>query len=152
MSSESVTLYTSAKDCVIWSGMLGGILLSGVVITAALNGEFSLSRIPQLSALGLVFALVLGLLLFGFGWLGRVTVSPEGIEAPRFSGSRDFLAWNAIRRAIPGSISGWPCTMIAGGSPEKILYIMLIGDAKRGFIGVLREYAGADHVLTEHLC
>jgi hypothetical protein len=156
MDTPEATYFTSLRDSTWWSLRFVVLLLVGVTLVAALTRGAPL-QMPTLLALAqgsvaiLLFSLFLGLLLFCFGWMGRVTISEAGIEAPEYSGARSFITWEQIRSASRSSLSGWPCTIIKGGQPEKVLYRMVLGETKRKMIQTVSRYAGANNVLRAHL-
>src|SRR5581483_7614577 len=92
----SETFYTSVVDAVIWSfclvGTLALVLVGGDLVADLVKGTLASVRRPSFNvAVWMALAAFgCGLLFFGFGWLGRVTLSPEGMSAPRYSGARDF--------------------------------------------------------------
>lgn len=152
----SETFYTSVVDAVIWSfclvGTLALVLVGGDLVADLVKGTLASVRRPSFNvAVWMALAAFgCGLLFFGFGWLGRVTLSPEGMSAPRYSGARDFLRWSEIRSARPGNLSGWPCTLVSGGQPERVLYIMVIGSEKKRLIDRIAHFAGNDNTLVRY--
>jgi hypothetical protein len=151
------TFFTPLKDCVLWSGKL----LSVIVLAAAAVGWVTrlirhqpivnlAGSLGQMLAFVVGAAVVVGLLVFFFGWLGRVTISKEGVEAPRYSGTQEYLRWGEIERAEPGSLSGWPCTLIFGHSGKGPLYLMVLGREKVDMIACILETAGAENPLTKY--
>ena len=106
------TFYTSPYDCVLWTGKL---LFAVMVPAAAVGWLLGIVRgtpVAEPTALGLkilafVFcaSIVVGLLLFSFGWMGRVTLSAEGLKGPRYSGFHQFVPWSEMRKVEIGSLS-----------------------------------------------
>ena len=148
--------YTSLRDCVVWSiGVIGGVIAIAAAITyvrETLRGTFhALTWEKSFGAIGVAFGagLFLGLMIFAFGWMGRVTVSQAGLRAPLYSGRRVFLNWDELRTAIKGSLAGWPCVLVAGSDPKAPVYLMVIGNAKRRMIARIRVHAPATNVLIQ---
>lgn len=155
MDTTEATYFTSLSDTIWWSLRFIVILVVATALGAAIAG-LGMHRPPSLLSLGegcvavLLFSVFLGLLLFCFGWMGRITVSDSGIKAPEYSGVRSFMAWQQIRTASRSTLSGWPCTVITGGQPSKVLYLMALGDRKREMIESIRRYADPNNVLVAY--
>jgi len=151
------TYFTSLTDSVRWALTSVGIRIGAIAATTLLVGYVT-GRLGNLTlvttgvcVLAIAGLLVfLGLLLFCFGWMGRVTVSSTGIKAPLYSGRRVFLPWQEIRGVDKRSLNGWPCTTIAGGEPLQELYLMPLGGAKREMVRRISEYAGPTSALVEY--
>ncbi len=157
-TNDEESYYTSLGDAVVWAvKCLGAIILIAAVI-ARIKDYFrgnphavTLNGILVTLVVAIGSGLFLGALLFCFGWLGRVTISRAGIKAPLYSGRRVFLPWKDVQTAQRGSLSGWPCMLIAGSDSKSPLYLMVLGGAKQRMIGSLRTHAGANNALTRYL-
>jgi hypothetical protein len=156
--NDEESYYTSLRDAAVWSvKCLGTIILIAAVITHIrdyFRGDRHVVWVQGTLATLLIAigsGLFLGSLLFFFGWLGRVTISRAGIKAPLYSGRRVFLPWQELQTAQKGSLSGWPCILVAGSDSESPLYLMVLGEAKQRMIESVRNHAGANNVLTRYL-
>lgn len=136
---EEESYYTSLWDATVWSEYFRGdahaVSLKGILTTLLVV---------------ICSGLFLGSLLFCFGWLGRVTISPEGLKAPLYSGRRVFLPWQELQTAQKGSLGGWPCILVAGADSRSPLYLMVL-DAKKRMIESVKAHAGATNVLSRYL-
>ncbi len=150
------TFYTSPSDCVLWTGKL----LFAVMIPAAavgwLVGTVRGTPVAEPTMLGLkIFAFVLcasivgGLLLFSFGWMGRVTLSAEGLKAPRYSGFHQFVPWSEMLRVEEGRLNGWTCAVVHSGENRAPTYVMVIGHEKAKLVQCIQELAPATNPLRE---
>lgn len=157
MDTLEATYFTSLRDSIWWSLRFVVVLAVALALIAAISGRVTYSRLPSVISLAegsvavIGFSVFFGLLLFSFGWMGRVTVSRSGIVAPEYSGARSFIAWRDIRTASNSSLSGWPCTIIVGGQPKKVLFLMVLGDRKSKMIESIRHCADAGNILVAYL-
>jgi hypothetical protein len=150
--------YTSLLDSAVWSlKVFGSVVLVAAVIAHIrdyFRGNHHVVTLGELLTnviVAICLGLFLGPLLFFFGWVGRVTISPGGIKAPLYSGRRVFLPWQDLHSARNGNLSGWPCILVAGSDSKSPLYLMVIGEAKQRMSESVREHAGANNVLTRYL-
>jgi hypothetical protein len=151
------TFFTSAKDCVLWTAKFLAVLF---VLLAGFWWVQDFRRSAPVQVLGetawevlllwVGASVAFGLLLFFFGWLGRVTISNEGIEGPLYSGAHRFIGWSDIDNVAAGSLNGWPCAVVRSRRTHMLVYIMVIGPAKTRMIECIRRYATADNPLSEY--
>jgi hypothetical protein len=156
-SRESHTFFTSLRDCIFWTAKLLSVVILltivGTWITSAVRGRTFSSLNGDV--LGLVAfigigSVVVGLAIFFFGWLGRVTVSPEGIEGPKYSGAHTFIAWSDMDRVEAGSLSGWPCAVVYARSKRTAIYVMVIGREKKTFVESVLQHADSENPLFRY--
>ena len=77
----------------------------GVYVFQSVSNQFK-EHHPTITVAGVVnvlvavtcFSLFLGLLLFFFGWLGRVTISTQGVDAPKSLVFINLCAGAKLRR------------------------------------------------------
>jgi hypothetical protein len=153
------TFYTGPLDCVIWTGKL---LFTVVAVAAAVAWVVATMRgNPAADAIGLGFnilafvfgaSVVGGLLLFFFGWLGRVTISAEGVKGPRYSGLHQFVPWSDVKDVESGSLNGWPCAVVYSRRARSPTYVMVIGRGQTRLVECIRELAPADNPLRTFYC
>jgi hypothetical protein len=151
------TFYTSVLDSMRWStkvfGTLGIILIVVSAVSHLVNPAqeaFSITRSLEGLLIISIAGACLGLLLFIFGWMGRVTISTSGVKAPFYSGKQGFLRWDEITNVAPGSLGGWPCTIISGSDARKPLYLMPLGGAKSLMIQCVARHADSRNPLAAY--
>jgi len=156
--SGARTFYTSLADCLKWSVRLIGIVLLGTLAVSWTVKAIKGQAIPEpLSVLGNmslalpVLSVVLGGLLFMFGWMGRVIVSRDGLSAPRYSGRRDFVHWTSIGRVESGSLNGWPCDVVVRPEPSPPLYVMVLGHQRRLMVEAISTVAPSGNPIRAYL-
>ena len=156
--NEEESYYTSLWDATVWSVKCLGIVILVVAVITHIKEYFggdahavTLKGILTTLLVVICSGLFLGSLLFCFGWLGRVTISRAGLKAPLYSGRRVFLPWQELQTAQKGSLSGWPCILVAGADSRSPLYLMVLGEAKKRMIESVKAHAGATNVLSRYL-
>ena len=158
MDSSSETVhFTTARDCVIWAVKYLGSIMLGVYVFQSVSNQFK-EHHPTITVAGVLnvlvavacFSVFLGLLVFFFGWLGRVTISSEGVDAPKYSGLHQFIRWSEIAEVEPGSLSGWPCTVVRSRDAKVLLYLLVLGSEKSKMVDSIRRNAHADNPLVEY--
>jgi hypothetical protein len=157
MSTEpNRTFYTAPSDCVLWTGKLLFAVVIPVAAAGWLFGKVRGTPVADPVALGLNIlafvlcaSIVVGLLLFSFGWMGRVTLSAEGLKGPRYSGFHQFVPWSEIRKVEAGSLNGWPCAVVLSGGKRGPTYVMVIGRARAKLIECIQDLAPATNPLRE---
>jgi len=156
--NDEESYYTSLRDSIAWSLKFLGSLVVGLAVIGYLRDYFrghrhgvTLKAVLATLLVAICSGLFLGTLLFCFGWLGRVTISRAGLKAPLYSGRRVFLAWEELQTAQKGSLSGWPCILVAGADSKAPLFLMVLGEAKQQMIEGIRNHAGADNALMKYL-
>ena len=155
---EEESYYTSLWDATVWSVKCLGIVILVAAVITHLKEYFrgdahavTLKGILTTLLVVICSGLFLGSLLFCFGWLGRVTISRAGLKAPLYSGRRVFIPWQELQTAGKGSLSGWPCILVAGADSTSPLYLMVLGGAKQRMIESVKAHAGATNVLKRYL-
>lgn len=153
------TFYTSLLDCVSWTAKL---LFTVVTVAAVATWLIAMMRgtpAAEPIALGLkilafVFcaSVVGGLLLFSFGWLGRVTISAEGVKGPRYSGIHQFVPWSEVELVEAGSLNGWPCAVVHSRGQRPPTYVMVNGRARATLVECIQELAPATNPLRNFYC
>jgi len=150
--------FTPVQDCIIWAIRYLGSVLIGVYVLGLITDQVRGRNVPltiggmlELVTFVLCISVALGVLVFFFGWLGRVTISSQGIEAPRYSGFHHFMHWSDVGGAQAGSLSGWPCTVVFSRGDKIAVYLMVLGREKLKMIEKIRHYAAADNPLVEYL-
>ncbi|MBB6184756.1 hypothetical protein [Oleiagrimonas soli] len=149
--------HSSFGYCIRWGvkqGCLIVVLLAVVTwVMRMMGGEsvsLSMHDVLTGAAVAVAFGVVLGSFVFLFGWMGRVTVTSEGIQAPRYSGFHDFVAWWDIGRVGSGNLSGWPCTIIQRKSGNASVYLMVSGDRRRALAEAIASAAPPSNPLAEY--
>ena len=150
--------YTSFADCIHWSvGALFIAVASGAAVLALSQWMDGRSIGVSLRDACIVVAgtgalgIILGTLLFIFGWMGRVAVSRDGIRGPRYSGFHDFVPWEDIQGAASGSLSGWPCSIIVRKSDKPSIYLMVIGRRRKALVLAIGALAPVGNPLLAHV-
>ena len=130
--------------------MIGIVIAAGVMVFIR-RGRDSVTPHFVFTALALTIGgvLLLGGAIFLFGWLGRATITADGLKAPRYSGFHQFLPWADIQDVKAGSLNGWPCLIVSGIGSAPV-YLMQNGESKKAMARCICEYAGASNPLVEY--
>ena len=157
-SRTDTPFYTPLADCLRWALRLMVVVVLGTAVLTtvgrALNGcPMALTVKSALSMLlfAVVGGVALGLLLFFFGWLGRATVSSDGLKGPRYSGLHDFVSWSDVAGVEPGSLSGWPCIIVRRRSGKSPIYLMVVGQKKKDLARSVLSFAPPGNPLADYV-
>lgn len=158
-TSPRRTFFTSPLDCIVWMGRLLFGLMAITAVAGWLASRVRGTPVAVTMSLGLKLlafvtaaSLIGGLLLFFFGWLGRVTLSSEGIQGPRYSGLKQFVPWSEVKHVEAGHLNGWPCAVVHSHGNRPPTYLMVNGRARANLVECIRELAPAANPLRDFYC
>jgi hypothetical protein len=107
------------------------------------------SRIPEvLGAMGGI-GLVLGLGLFGIGWIWATRVTADTVQSSSLSGRLILISKSSIRAVRPITIQGFPALLIESDESDATLFMYTLGLDRDTVYARLCGLIGPENLLTQ---
>jgi hypothetical protein len=155
--STRYRLYPPIGACLRWSLTLMFWLLI-VVIGFSLFKQWGwgqpfpqtlISRSGNFIAFSAGLGFLLGLCIFGMGWVWAATFGPETLRATNLWGRMTDVPYSSIATVRAGSIQGLPVLIIQSSASRSGLYIYTLGLDRELVYSQLYTLAGPDNPLTQ---